>query len=248
MRPRVPLAFEFIVNTSIKLPDTTAISHQLICLLLELDGPVRLVASSQPPHPTNNTYTTTLELVQFLARQITSVGSLRSVLNGTGQSWPQEQQPRSPVVDIVAVHGLNGHREKTWTAPKGVHWLRDLLPADIPHARIMCWGYDANTHDSSRVSCQYLYDHARSLVSDLCRKRTLTYSSRPQIIFIAHSLGGIIVKNALIHSDAARRNALVEHQSVRLSTFGIIFMGTTHQCGNGVQLTLKIAFLAGAAV
>ncbi|KAF2813519.1 uncharacterized protein BDZ99DRAFT_438751 [Mytilinidion resinicola] len=29
---------------------------------------------------------------------------------------------------IVAVYGLNGHCEKTWTAGNGVNWLRDLLP------------------------------------------------------------------------------------------------------------------------
>jgi alpha-beta hydrolase superfamily lysophospholipase len=75
---------------------------------------------------------------------------------------------------IVAVHGLNGHSEKTWTADNGINWLRDLLPEDLPNARIFSWGYDANTHGSSRVSCQYLYDHARSLVSDLCRVREKT--------------------------------------------------------------------------
>ncbi|KAK7972439.1 hypothetical protein PG988_006573 [Apiospora saccharicola] len=89
-----------------------------------------------------------------------------------------------PAVDIVAVHGLNGHREQTWVASNNTHWLRDLLPADIPNARIMSWGYDANTHSSSGISCQYLYDHARSLVSDLCRKRQLTdVSQRDSILY-----------------------------------------------------------------
>jgi hypothetical protein len=72
------------------------------------------------------------------------------------------------------VHGLNGHRDKTWTAGNGVNWLRDLLPHDLPNARILSWGYDANTHSSSRVSCQYLFDHARTLVSDLCLEREVT--------------------------------------------------------------------------
>ncbi|KAK4141202.1 uncharacterized protein C8A04DRAFT_39242 [Dichotomopilus funicola] len=142
----------------------------------------------------------------------------------------------NPTVDIVAVHGLNGHRDKTWTASNGVHWLRDLLPHDIPHARIFCWGYDANTHASSRVSCQYLYDHARTLISDLCRKRKLSDSIERPIIFVAHSLGGIVVKSALIHSDAARRGALEEHRSIKTSTYGVVFMGTPHQGGNGVEL------------
>ena len=41
---------------------------------------------------------------------------------------------------------------------------------------------------------------------------------------------------ALIHSDAARRGALEEHRSIKTSTYGVVFMGTPHQGGNGVQL------------
>lgn len=73
----------------------------------------------------------------------------------------------------MAVHGLNGHRENTWTV-SDVNWLRDLLPSDIPNARIMSWGYDANTHSNSQISAQYLYDHAKTLISDLCLKRDRT--------------------------------------------------------------------------
>lgn len=55
-----------------------------------------------------------------------------------------------------------------------VNWLRDLLPSHIPNARILSWGYDANTHSISSSSAQYLYDHATTLVSDLCLERRLT--------------------------------------------------------------------------
>lgn len=78
-----------------------------------------------------------------------------------------------PVLDIVAIHGLNGHRENSWTV-NGVNWLRDLLPLDIPNARIISWGYVANIHGTSQISAQYLYDHARNLISELCLKRRLT--------------------------------------------------------------------------
>ncbi|KAA6413191.1 MAG: hypothetical protein FRX48_02935 [Lasallia pustulata] len=148
-----------------------------------------------------------------------------------------------PALDIVAVHGLNGHHEKTWTT-NNVNWLRDLLPSDIPNARILSWGYDANTHSTSQISGQYLYDHARTLVSDLCLKRRLTKTRTRPIIFVSHSLGGIVVKSALIHSEAARRGALEEHRSIKLSTYGILFMGTPHQGGSGVhlgELMLKVA-------
>lgn len=44
------------------------------------------------------------------------------------------------IVDIVAIHGLNGHYEKTWTETlkdgTQVNWLRDLLPKKVGNARI----------------------------------------------------------------------------------------------------------------
>ena len=49
---------------------------------------------------------------------------------------------------------------------------------------------------------------------------------------------------ALIHSDAARKGALEEHQWIKLSTHGILFMGTPHQGGHGVhfeETMLKVA-------
>ncbi|KAF2181269.1 hypothetical protein K469DRAFT_261531 [Zopfia rhizophila CBS 207.26] len=64
--------------------------------------------------------------------------------------------------------------------------------------RIITWGYDANTHSRSRVSYWYPYDHARTLVADLCLERRrgtqwtryiittierLEQTSRRQIIF-----------------------------------------------------------------
>jgi len=46
-----------------------------------------------------------------------------------------------------------------------------MLSAIIPNARIMSWGYDANTHSTKELSAMYLYDHAQKLVSDLSLHR-----------------------------------------------------------------------------
>ena len=72
---------------------------------------------------------------------------------------------------------LSRHRSDTSVcAWLNRYWqlTRDLLPHDLPNARILSWGYDANTHSRSRISCQYLFDHARTLVSDLCLERQIT--------------------------------------------------------------------------
>ncbi|KAF7502238.1 hypothetical protein GJ744_006309 [Endocarpon pusillum] len=153
----------------------------------------------------------------------------------------------NPVLDIVAVHGLNGNREKTWAAGD-VCWLRDFLPLEIPKARILSWGYDANTHGTLEISNDSLYYHAKNLISDLCLMRDLTKTQKRPILFIAHSLGGIVVKSALIYSDAARKGNLEKHQQIKLSTYGIFFMGTPHQGGNGVRLGRLVLNIASVFV
>jgi len=50
-------------------------------------------------------------------------------------------------VDIIALHGLTGNRETTWTvAESGVNWLRDFLP-DLPGARVLTFGYDSDWYN-----------------------------------------------------------------------------------------------------
>ena len=75
---------------------------------------------------------------------------------------------------IVAVHGLNGHREDTFTAANGICWLGSLLPKCNPDIRVLSYGYDARTHSSSLMSQQHLHDHAEQLIVELRRERTNT--------------------------------------------------------------------------
>jgi hypothetical protein len=82
----------------------------------------------------------------------------------------------NPTIDIVAIHGLNGHRERTWSQ-NGHLWLRDFLPELIPEARILTWGYDADTHRRSEISRQLLYDHAINLITDLSLEREMSEES-----------------------------------------------------------------------
>ena len=51
---------------------------------------------------------------------------------------------------------------------------------------------------------------------------------------------------ALIHADSARAGHLLRHHAVKSSTYGLIFIGTPHQGGNGVQLGKVLVNVASA--
>lgn len=76
-------------------------------------------------------------------------------------------------------------------------WLRDALPQHItrendhkPIARVMVYGYESSLPQSE--SFQNLEDLGTALHTDL-RSLAVAGAFRP-IVFIAHSLGGLIVK------------------------------------------------------
>ncbi|KXH68079.1 hypothetical protein CSAL01_08946 [Colletotrichum salicis] len=66
------------------------------------------------------------------------------------------------VVDIVFIHGLKGHREKTWTAEKSSQpWPKALLPSEIPNARVLAYGYDADVAKAIEVVSALARAHTR---------------------------------------------------------------------------------------
>jgi hypothetical protein len=102
------------------------------------------------------------------------------------------------IVDIIAIHGLNGHYQKTWTATpklargKECNWLKDLLPKQIPNARIMSYGYNSIVQFSKSTARVGIF--ADALLEDIISwRRSAEEQARP-IIFICHSLGGIVFK------------------------------------------------------
>ncbi|PGH16457.1 hypothetical protein AJ79_01788 [Helicocarpus griseus UAMH5409] len=141
-------------------------------------------------------------------------------------------RPVGPVeIDIVAVHGLNGDAIKTWTheADK-VCWLSDLLPTYIKNARVLTWGYNANINTlmGASTSSDRILQHAQTLTEELRSDRELEDATERPIIFVCHSLGGIIVKKALAFSSrqTAPKNARLH--SIYTCTHGILFFGTPH--------------------
>ena len=136
-------------------------------------------------------------------------------------------------VDIIAIHGLNGTAFGTWSAPTinqetheqlDTNWIRDFLPKDLPGSRLFTYSYDSKLLLSKSKAT--VDDFALKLLRSLKARRG-GQEHRP-IIFITHSLGGIVCKQALILAQQDHEfNALLD------STLGIVFFGTPHRGAHG---------------
>lgn len=104
-------------------------------------------------------------------------------------------------------------------------WLRDFLPTKIADARIMTFGYNADVVNS--LSTLDVRGHANKLLSRLRNRRDDPPVDGRPIVFVCHSLGGIVVKQAL--RLAANDSTYTD---IAESTKGIVFLGTPHR-GSG---------------
>ncbi|OAA54617.1 Armadillo-type fold protein [Cordyceps fumosorosea ARSEF 2679] len=144
--------------------------------------------------------------------------------------------------EIIAVPGLGAHPYHTWEARKTpgpsaaeyqtsqsakVHLLKDLLARDFPKARIWNFAHDSNWLIDAPVKTTA--EIGKCLITEIKDKRS---SPHLPIIFISHSLGGIIIKQALCSNDS---------QEIVDDTSGILFLGTPHQ---GSSVSVAGALLA----
>jgi len=139
-----------------------------------------------------------------------------------------------PEIDIVAVHGLNPfgkpdheHAVSTWQKPKGQNgksWLSDALPAVLPTARVFIYEYEANP--TFNLDKTRFISRANELLERLRIVRRECPPTHP-LIFLGHSLGGIMVKQALVNAHNNSR-----YSAIKESTYGLVFFGTPHRGGN----------------
>lgn len=130
---------------------------------------------------------------------------------------------------IVFVHGLAGDRLKTWTFEKDDYrclWPQQLLPYDVPNCRVITWGYDADIvqlNPFHTVSTNDIEQHATQLCSNLQHLRswneqlvsgfrmrtmvTCSFLAKRPLVFVAHSLGGIIVKAVSQDEQCQKKSA-----------------------------------------
>lgn len=152
---------------------------------------------------------------------------------------------------IIAVHGLNprskndrNHAWDTWRKPPGPAgrlWLCDDLPQHFPETRIFLYEYNSTAvygkdRDTFIGKASELLEAIRIEREDI--------ESRP-ILFLGHSMGGLLIKQALIN---AHNNP--KYTPIKDATTGLAFFATPHHGGDGMVVSLggvvaKIATTVG---
>jgi hypothetical protein len=137
-----------------------------------------------------------------------------------------------------------------------VYWPTDLLPASLKdqHANVLVYGYNADVYGGiwerpvKNPSDNFIHHHAQTLVTTLTLYRKSEGTERNPIIWVAHSLGGILTKRALLYSNDLRDPHQEDLRSIFVSTYGIIFLGTPHNGSNAAAWGGAVQRLADAII
>ena len=114
-------------------------------------------------------------------------------------------------------------------------WLRDRLPQDVPQLRSLIYGYDTKLFKSH--SFQDLDDIVWSFIASLREIRQSLPPAKP-LILLAHSLGGIVLKRALVVMVLEGND---EEKAILDSVKGLVFFGVPHR---GMEISHLLAMVA----
>ena len=129
-------------------------------------------------------------------------------------------------VHVIFVHGLSGHIENTWrsTAPDSSELWPLWLEGDVPNIGLWLVGFPAAMTNWGGYAIS-IPDRAESILARLLAEPDL---GRGNIIFVAHSLGGLVVKQIL--RNAERQTGYDQRVSAFLARVRrVAFLGTPHR-------------------
>ncbi|KAH9305135.1 hypothetical protein KI387_009539, partial [Taxus chinensis] len=154
-------------------------------------------------------------------------------------AFQEIQEEVGPSLDVVFVHGLRGGPFKTWrmtdnkssttsksglvekideeSGREGTCWPREWLAADLPRTRFLTVKYKTNLSQWSGATLP-LEEVSLMLLKKLV---AAGIGDRP-VVFVTHSMGGLVVKQMLFQAGKQNITKLVNNTS------GIVFYSCPH--------------------
>ncbi|KAI2464864.1 hypothetical protein F4781DRAFT_435957 [Annulohypoxylon bovei var. microspora] len=140
------------------------------------------------------------------------------VQQGIKELYPLDKQNIEPEIDIVFVPGLGAHPEESWMSEStGFNWTTDGLVRDFPRARILLYMYESAWIGSLKGRTQ-----------------------RRPIVFIGHSMGGLVVAKAITIADSRRDKFPVMFEAIAAA----IFFGTPFNGAAAASAAAMYAYYA----
>ncbi|KAJ4419054.1 hypothetical protein N0V82_005177 [Gnomoniopsis sp. IMI 355080] len=120
---------------------------------------------------------------------------------------------------VLAVSGLGSHPFGSFVNKEDANmWLADDLPKDLPTARVMIYGYESRLQGNNSV--MQLDDLANSL--RIVLRQLLESEDSKSILLIGHSLGGLLIKEALVSISESDVSGLLNR------LLAVLFFGAPH--------------------
>ncbi|KAI0968529.1 hypothetical protein F4678DRAFT_481772 [Xylaria arbuscula] len=131
-------------------------------------------------------------------------------------------QDAQDLCDVVVVHGLYGRSHSSWT---DIKWEAEFLPSlgDGPvHTRLSLYTYDIFGSIGGILTREGAKDEAIKLLDSVQQLRGVGSQDVP-IIFVAHDLGGSLVKEAIILALQTK------YEDIYTSISLLLFLGCPHR-------------------
>lgn len=128
---------------------------------------------------------------------------------------------KARLCDVVFVHGLGGGSHSTWMAEgKDDRFWPKWIAKDIPGLGVWTLGYAANLSGWTGESMP-IADRGTQVLEEFANEGI---GARP-IVFVVHSMGGIVVKQLLRHAVSY---GVERYKPIAKQTRGIVFVATPH--------------------
>ncbi|KAK4150999.1 hypothetical protein C8A00DRAFT_45720 [Chaetomidium leptoderma] len=181
--------------------------------------------------------------------------SSRLNFNGSTESIKQSSQGRSEsLLRKASAKSSPTPKLDDFSDPVGqcsgpdvdAYWPLEFLPASCPNARVFTWGYHTLVADKKPLRLQGdIFAHAGELLVELAGTRAALGGGARPIIFVAHSTGGVLVKELLRLSEAERDGPL---KGILMSTSAVVFLGGPHRDTEHCNLGDAISSMASVTL
>ncbi|XP_033999585.1 protein SERAC1 [Trematomus bernacchii] len=166
---------------------------------------------------------------------------------------PQTRDNQPIKADVLFIHGILGAAFKTWrqkdrngleeeTESKDDYtecWPKSWLAADCPNLRVLSVEYDSHLSDwMAKCPVENQRESLAYRSRELLKKLKLAGVGERPVVWVAHSMGGLLVKKMLL--DAAEDP---EMQALLNNTKGIMFYSVPHHGTFMAEYSVNVRYL-----